>query len=179
MRDSRTALFSVAEVTRGENSGAGFVIGVSALVVAGGIALWPDAPDRWILPMWIAAATVSGLGLTPVRAFARALVRRLWSSAAGDPYTTLASFLAGVAVAGPADDAVSRLARLVATGTGAQCVTVYLSQPAGGLRFAGQWPPNGIATNNLTPRAGSRTAGPGAGMEPMFPGYVASASRLD
>ena len=37
---------------------AAYVVAVYELVVAGGIALWPDASDDWILPMWIAAAAL-------------------------------------------------------------------------------------------------------------------------
>ena len=34
----------------------GFVVAVYALLVGGGIALWPRAGDTWILLLWIAAA---------------------------------------------------------------------------------------------------------------------------
>jgi signal transduction histidine kinase len=117
-----------------------FVIGVYEAVVAGGIALWPTAGDNWILPMWIAAATVTGLGLPGVRALAGALARRLWPSAAEDPYAALASFVTGAAATGPAEEALPRLARLAASGTGARSAAVWLAQPEGGLRLGARWP---------------------------------------
>ncbi len=119
---------------------AGYVVAVYELVVAGGIALWPTATDDWILPMWIAAAAVSGIGLKPVRSFARALLRRLWPSGEADPYATLAAFVASRSAAEPAEAALSRLAQLAVTGTGARYAAVWLVESAGGLRLGGLWP---------------------------------------
>jgi signal transduction histidine kinase len=119
---------------------AAFVVGVYELVVRGGIALWPTATDDWILPMWIAAATISGIGLTPVRRLARGLLARLWPSGAADPYSALASFAVSASDAEPAENALHRLAQLAATGTGARTATVWLAEPAGELRLAGRWP---------------------------------------
>jgi len=117
-----------------------YVVAVYELVVAGGIALWPTATDDWILPMWIAAAALSGIGLKPVRSLARALLRRLWPSGAADPYATLAAFVAGRSAAEPAEAALRRLAQLVVTGTGARSAAVWLVEPSGGLRLGGRWP---------------------------------------
>jgi signal transduction histidine kinase len=122
---------------------AAFVVGVYELIVRGGIALWPNATDDWILPMWIAAATISGLGLTPVRGLARRLLARLWPSGADDPYAALASFAVAASAAEPAEDALRGLARLAATGTGARSAAVWLAGPDGGLRLGGQWPDDG------------------------------------
>ena len=119
---------------------AAYVVAVYELVVAGGIALWPTATDDWILPMWITAAAVSGLGLKPVRALARALLRRLWPSGAADPYATLAAFVASASAAEPAEAALRRLAQLAVTGTGARAAAVWLVEPSGGLRLGGRWP---------------------------------------
>ncbi len=60
----------------------GFVIAVYELVVGGGIALWPQASDSWILLLWIAAAAIAGAGMTTVRSRARALARRALPAAA-------------------------------------------------------------------------------------------------
>src|ERR1700722_11674895 len=68
------ALFSVA-----------YVVGVYEALVAGELRIWPNAPDRWILPVWILAASLSGLGLGPVRRLAVRVLRRVWPAAAGDP----------------------------------------------------------------------------------------------
>jgi signal transduction histidine kinase len=119
---------------------AAFVVGVYELVVRGGIALWPTATDDWILPMWIAAATISGIGLTPVRRLARRLLARLWPSGAADPYAALASFAVSASAAEPAESALRRLAQLTAAGTGARDAAVWLAEPAGGLRLVGRWP---------------------------------------
>lgn len=125
---------------------AAFVVGVYELVVRGGIALWPAATDDWILPMWIAAATVSGIGLTPVRGLARRLVERIWPSAAADPYVALASFVVNASTAQPAEDALRRLAQLAATGTGAGAAAVWLAESDGDMRLAGSWPDDGETT---------------------------------
>ena len=53
-RQALEALFAVA-----------FVIAVYEALVAGEIHLWPNAPDSWILPVWVLAASLSGLGLGP------------------------------------------------------------------------------------------------------------------
>lgn len=124
---------------------AAFVVGVYELVVRGGIALWPSATDDWILPMWVAAATISGIGLTPVRRFARTLTASLWPSGAADPYSALASFVVNASAAQPAEDALQRLAQLAATGTGAPAAAVWLAEPNGGMRLVGSWPENAHA----------------------------------
>ena len=119
---------------------AAYVVAVYELVVAGGIALWPNATDDWILPMWIAAAALSGIGLGPVRSLARSLLRRVWPSDAADPYATLAAFAASASAAEPAEAALRRLAQLAVTGTGARGAAVWLVEPSGGLRLGGHWP---------------------------------------
>jgi signal transduction histidine kinase len=128
--------------------GAAFVVGVYELVVRGGIALWPTATDDWILPMWIAAATISGLGLTPVRGLARRAVARLWPSGAADPRSALTSFIATASAAEPAEDALRRLAQLAATGTGAGSAAVWLAEPGGDPRLVGWWPDEEPATTD-------------------------------
>lgn len=124
---------------------AAFVVGVYELVVRGGIALWPAATDDWILPMWIAAATVSGLGLTSVRGLARRSVARMWPSGAADPSCALASFAVSASAAEPAEDALRRLAQLAAAGTGARAAAVWLAEPDGAMRLAGRWPDDASA----------------------------------
>ena len=96
-----------------------FVIAVYEVLVAGELRIWPDAPDTWILPVWVLAATVSGLGLNSVRRLARALVHRAWPSAAQDPYAALAAAVAGARRTAPAEDALKRLEAIAVEGTGA------------------------------------------------------------
>ena len=59
-------------------------------VVAGAIGLWPNASVSWMLPVWVLASSLCGLGLGPVRRLARSTLRRAWTSAADDPYAALA-----------------------------------------------------------------------------------------
>ena len=115
----------------------GFVIAVYELVVAGGIALFPNASDHWSLVLWIAAAAISGAGMAAVRSGARALVRKALPTA--DPYSALMSVVSGAAAAGPAEDALPRLAALLAEGTGTRSAAVWLPGPSG-LWRASSWP---------------------------------------
>ena len=85
----------------------GFVVAVYALLVGGGIALWPQAGDSWILLLWIAAAAIAGVGLSTVRSHARALAHRVLPAAT--PYPRLTSLVSGVVAAGPAEDWLPRL----------------------------------------------------------------------
>ena len=107
------ALFAVA-----------FVIAVYEALVAGELHLWPNAPDKWILPVWVLAASVSGLGLGPVRRLAGALLRRVWPSAADDPYAALARTVAQARRTEPAEYALDRLAAIAAESTGARAAVV-------------------------------------------------------
>ena len=116
----------------------GFVIAVYVAVVAGGIALFPNASDNWILVLWIAAAAISGAGMPKVISGARALVRRVLPVA--DPYSVLKSFVSGAIAAGPVEDALPRLAELLAEGTGARSAAVWRAGPPGVLRRASSWP---------------------------------------
>src|ERR1700733_3747582 len=82
-----------------------FVIGVYEALVAGAIGLWANASVTWMLPVWVLAASLCGLGLGPVRRLARATMRRAWTSAAEDPYAALARTVAGARHTEPAEDA--------------------------------------------------------------------------
>jgi len=114
-----------------------FVVAVYALLVGGGIALWPHASDNWILLLWIAAAAIAGAGMTTVRSRARALAHRVLPAAT--PYPTLMSMVSAVVAAGPAEDWLPRLAELLAEGTGARTAAVWLAGPSG-LRRVSWWP---------------------------------------
>ncbi|MEY9926227.1 signal transduction histidine kinase [Catenulispora sp. GP43] len=115
-----------------------FVIAVYEVIVAGGVALWPDADDAWILALWVGAAVISASGMTAVRGAVRAAFVRFRPSAAG-PYATLVSFASGASAA-PVEETLPRLAELVARGTGARRAEVWLADPAGGFRRASSWP---------------------------------------
>ena len=123
----------------------GFVLAVYGLVVAGGIALFlhaspahvPPGNGTWVIVLWIAAAAIAGTGMTAVRAKARALARRLLP--APDPYVTLMSSVSGAVAAGPAEEALPRLAQLLAEGAGARSASVWLASGSR-LRRASSWP---------------------------------------
>jgi hypothetical protein len=115
----------------------GFVIAAYELLVAGGTALLPHASDDWTLLFWIAAAAIAGSGMTVVRSRARVLAHRLIPGSRPPP--ALLSSVWGAVAAGPAEDALPRLARLLAEGTGARAAAVWLAGPSG-LRRAGAWP---------------------------------------
>jgi signal transduction histidine kinase len=101
-----------------------FVIAVYEALVAGELRIWPNAPDHWILPVWVLAASLSGLGLGPVRRLAGALLRRLWPAAAQDPYAALARTVAQARRTEPAEYALDRLAAIAAESTGARAAVV-------------------------------------------------------
>jgi hypothetical protein len=128
---------SIAAIVVEAAAACGFVIAVYELVVAGGSALLSPVNGTWKLVLWTAAAAISGAGLTAVRSRARRLVRRLLRPA--DPYQTLMSSVSGATAAGPVEDALPRLARMLADGTGARGAAVWLAGPSGWWR-AGSWP---------------------------------------
>ena len=123
----------------------GFVLAVYGLVVAGGIALFlhaspahvPPGSGKWVIVLWIAAAAIAGTGMTAVRSRARALARRLLP--APDPYLTLMSSVSGAVAAGPAEEALPRLAQLLAEGASARSAAVWVAGPSR-LRRASSWP---------------------------------------
>lgn len=128
---------------------AAFVIVVYEVVVAGALALWPDASDSWILLLWIIAATVSGLGLTRVRRVVAGGLAKVWPATAGRSHTITALTAAAAAV--DTDEGIfAEVAALVAAGTGAGAVQVWIAEPARGMRCAGQWP----AADALTATSG-------------------------
>ena len=104
----------------------GFVIVVYEGLVAGELHFWPHAPDSWILPMWVLAATVSGLGLGPLRRLVTRLLRQAWPTGANDPYAALAQAVAGARLAAASEEALSRLAEIAVRGTGARAAHVAM-----------------------------------------------------
>ena len=123
-RGRNTVLHAPARWTLEALFAVAFVIAVYELLVAGELHIWPNVPDSRILPVWVLAASLSGLGLGPVRRLARVLLRRLWPSAADDPYTALARTVAQARRTEPAEDALGRLARIAVESTGARAATI-------------------------------------------------------
>ena len=124
---------------------AAFVIAVYETVVGGVVRLWPDVSDNLVLGLWVAAAVLCGLGMKVVRARARALLARVWPQATAEPYRTLVSFVAdaaAVAAVASVEDALPRLARLVADATSARTVEVWITR-ASSFELAAGWPEDG------------------------------------
>ena len=101
-----------------------FVLAIYEALVATELRLWPNAPNSRILPIWVLAAGLSGLGLGPVRRLALALLRRLWPAAADEPYAALARTVAAARRTEPAEEALDRIARIAARSTGARSAAV-------------------------------------------------------
>ncbi|MBR7826908.1 hypothetical protein KDK95_11390 [Actinospica sp. MGRD01-02] len=102
----------------------GFVLAVYEGLVAGELHFWPDAPDSWILPVWVLAATASGLGLGPLRRLVTRLLGQAWPAAGADPYAALSETVAGVRWAAPSEDALGRLADIAVRATSARAARV-------------------------------------------------------
>ncbi|MFI9272049.1 hypothetical protein ACIGXM_15185 [Kitasatospora sp. NPDC052896] len=138
---------------------AGFVTVVYETVVGGVVRLWPQASDNLVLLLWIAAATICGVGMKAVRTRARALLARRWPAVATEPYTALVSFVADAAATGSVEDALPRLVRLVADGAGARTVELWLTGERG-LHLAADLrhrPTRPVATvDDLSSRPGVR-----------------------
>ncbi|HVR08336.1 MAG TPA: hypothetical protein VMW75_09830 [Thermoanaerobaculia bacterium] len=132
----------------------GFVIAVYEVVVAGGLALLPKPGGNWILVLLIAATAIAGSGMGAVRRWARALARRVLP--ASDPYATLMAFVSGAAAAGAVENALPRLAELLAEGGGARSAAVWLAVPSG-LRCASSWPEGSWPDGSQPDGAGPQT----------------------
>jgi signal transduction histidine kinase len=129
-----------------------FAVSVYEVVVAGALAQWPDLTDSWILLLWMTSATVAGLGMSHVRRAVGSALRRAWPATAGQSDAFLAMAAVGGAVATSPERACTDVAALVAAGTGARAVRVWLAEPEGGLRCASGWP-DGPVPGTPTPVA--------------------------
>jgi signal transduction histidine kinase len=103
---------------------AAYVIAVYEILVAGAIGLWANPSVTWMLPVWVLASSLAGLGLGPVRRLARSALARVWPAATDDPYAALARTVDGARRAEPAEDALARLAEIAAESTGARSAVV-------------------------------------------------------
>jgi signal transduction histidine kinase len=132
-----------------------FVVAVYEAVVAGVLAVWPDATDNWILLMWMIAASVAGAGLNPVRRAVGAVLGRLWPATLTptSPLAALAAPTEASDAADAPDAAAGSLAALVAAGTGADTVGAWIADE-GGLRRVGRWTRRGGADGSAGADAG-------------------------
>ena len=114
------------------------------VVVGVAIRFWPDLAGNPVLLLCIGAAAICGSGLGRLRSGVRSLAGRVWPSAAAEPHSMLADAITRSAAAPSVADALSRLAGLVAAGTSARRVDVWVarddgfrltaSSPAGSVR---------------------------------------------
>jgi signal transduction histidine kinase len=111
---------------------AGYVLAVyGALVLGGGTVLGVRPPS---VPLAVLATAIVAVTFEPIR---RRLSRRWLTS----PYDVLAQFASQVAGAGAAEDLASRMARLIAEGTGASRVEVWVRREGSPEEdLAARWP---------------------------------------
>jgi signal transduction histidine kinase len=108
-----------------------FVLAVYEVVVGVAVRVWPGLSDSWVLLLWIAAAAICGFGLGKVRSGVRSLAGRVWPGVAGEPYAMLVDAITKAAATPSAEDALARLAALVAAGTRARRVDVWVARSEG------------------------------------------------
>jgi signal transduction histidine kinase len=114
----------------------GIVVGVGTLVGSGG------QPN---LLLSIVATAIVALAFQPVRERLQKIANRLVYGKRATPYEVLSQFSEQVAETYAADEALPRMARVMAEGTGSESATVWL-RGAGALRPAAAWPPSDGAT---------------------------------
>ncbi len=121
---------------------AGFVTWVYVVVVLGGGAL-VGSTDSPSVPLSVLATTVVALSFARVQAsLQRGTVR--WGLGADAPYHVLSDFSDQVTSADATDELPARMAMLLAQGTGAQWVQVWLNV-SGRMILAAVWPPEAEA----------------------------------
>ncbi len=114
---------------------AGLIALVYVAVVAGGTALLGrDDPS-----LSVGAAVVLALAFQPARAWARRLADRLVYGVRATPYEVLTEFSGRVGEAFATDDVLTRMAQILADGTGASTTIVWL-KTGGELRAVGAYP---------------------------------------
>ena len=139
---------------------AAFVGVVYVLVVRGGGALTGRTDSPSVVLSVLATATVA-LSFASVQARIERWASRLLGDASTAPYDVLSRFSESMPEEEPAEDLPSRMARLLAEGTGARWAQVWVSV-AGRLNLAATWPADTDATETppgLSPEA--RDAGSG------------------
>ena len=108
----------------------GIVVGVGTLVGAGG---------RPNLVLSIVATAVVAVAFQPVREWLQKVANRLVYGKRATPYEVLSQFSERVAETYAADEALPRMARVLAEGTGAEQAQVWL-RSGGTMRAAATWP---------------------------------------
>src|SRR6202011_4525406 len=113
----------------------GIVVGIGSLVGSGG---------RPNIALSIVATAIVAVAFQPVRERVQKVANRLVYGKRATPYEVLSQFSERVADTYAADEALSRMARVLAEGTGAERAAVWLLG-ADGWRRAAAWPEDGEA----------------------------------
>jgi signal transduction histidine kinase len=137
---------------------AAFVVLVYVIVVVGGGALIgrTGSPSLWLS---VLATAIVAILFEPARTWTRSVLARLLHEQRATPYDVLASFLASVTGAYPAEELPIRMARVLAEGTGAARAEVWLAVQDR-LELGASWPPDdatagaggaSVARDDVTP----------------------------
>ena len=113
------------------------------------------------------AAAIVALAFQPARRWLQRIANRLVYGQRATPYEVLSEFADQAAHAYSVDDALPYMAKIVATGTGAERAEVWLRVGAE-LRCAACWPADGTSASGSLPMASDELPGFAAG-ESVFP----------
>ena len=105
------------------------------------------------LPLSILATGLVAVAFQPVRARMQRVANRLVYGERATPYDVLARFSDRVASTYATEDVLPRTARVIAEGTGAEAVEIWL-RLGGELRPAASWPVEGASTASIPMRNG-------------------------
>ncbi|MBA2478433.1 MAG: hypothetical protein H0V38_07465 [Sporichthyaceae bacterium] len=119
---------------------AAFITGVYVAIVVGVGSLFGRGDDADPV-LSVVAVSVVAVAFQPIRRFLRRRVDRLVFGARATPYEVLAGFARATTTTGPAGDPLPEVAQLLAAGTGAARVTIWL-RVNDELRPAATWPPD-------------------------------------
>lgn len=128
-----------------------FVLVTYVVIVVGGGALFGhlSAPQ---LGLSVLATAVVALAFDPVQKRLETTAARMVDGGQPAPYEVLRRFSETVTGSYPADELPSRMARVLANGTGAEWAQVWVTV-AGDMTLAATWPPGAVATLVASPVA--------------------------
>ena len=139
---------------------AAFITGVYVAIVVGVGSLFGRGDDADPV-LSVVAVSVVAVAFQPIRRFLRRRVDRLVFGARATPYEVLAGFARATTTTGPAGDPLPEVAQLLAAGTGAARVTIWL-RVNDELRPAATWPAD---AEPAEPGEPADSGGPGDALE--------------
>jgi len=137
-----------------------FITGVYVAIVVGVGSLFGRGDDADPV-LSVVAVSVVAVAFQPIRRFLRRRVDRLVFGARATPYEVLAGFARATTTTGPAGDPLPEVAQLLAAGTGAARVTIWL-RVNDELRPAATWPAD---DEPAEPGEPADSGGPGDALE--------------